>query len=85
GIDNRVGSLEEGKDGDVAIFNAHPLSVYAIPMVTIVDGVVRFDRENDPDDMRIYPDPEETIDVTHWESVDHDRCMQNTEFLFTGK
>ncbi|MEM6735471.1 MAG: amidohydrolase family protein [Bacteroidota bacterium] len=82
GIEHRVGSLEEGKDGDVAIFKNHPLSIYAIPMFTIVDGVVRFDRENDPADMRIYPDPEEKIDVTIWKEEDHDRCMQNTEFLF---
>ncbi|WP_424961323.1 amidohydrolase family protein [Ekhidna sp.] len=85
GIDDRVGSLEEGKEGDVAIFKNHPLSIYAIPTVTIVDGVVRFDRENDPADMRIYPDPEEKIDVTFWEKEDHDRCMQNTEFLFNLK
>ena len=85
GIDHRVGSLEEGKEGDVAIFKNHPLSIYAIPVMTIVDGMVRFDRENDPSDMRIYPDPEEKIDVTLWEKEDHDRCMQNTEFLFTDK
>ena len=85
GISNRVGSLEEGKEGDVAIFKNHPLSIYAIPMVTIVDGIVRFDRENDPSDMRLYPDPEEKIDVTFWEAEDHDRCMANTEFLFTDK
>ncbi len=85
GIENRVGSLEIGKEGDVAIFKNHPLSIYAVPMVTIVDGIVRFDRENDPADMRIYPDAEEKIDVTLWEKEDHDRCMQNTEFLFTGK
>ena len=45
GIDHRVGSSEVGKDGDLAIFNNHPLSIDALPMVTIVDGVVRFDRE----------------------------------------
>ncbi|MEO1255749.1 MAG: amidohydrolase family protein, partial [Bacteroidota bacterium] len=50
GIEDRVGSLEVGKEGDVAIFKNHPLSIYALPMVTIVDGIVRFDRENDPDD-----------------------------------
>ncbi|MEP1033361.1 amidohydrolase family protein [Ekhidna sp.] len=85
GIADRVGSLEEGKEGDVAIFKNHPLSIYAIPTVTIVDGIVRFDRENDPADMRLYPDPEEKIDVTLWEAEDHDRCMANTEFLFTDK
>ncbi|MEO9485598.1 MAG: amidohydrolase family protein [Ekhidna sp.] len=85
GISDRVGSLEEGKEGDVAIFKNHPLSIYGIPMFTIVDGIVRFDRNSDPADMRIYPDPEEKIDVTLWEAEDHDRCMANTEFLFTDK
>ena len=85
GISDRVGSLEVGKEGDVAIFKNHPLSIYGIPMITIVDGIIRFDRENDPEDMRIYPDPEEKIDVTLWEAKDHDRCMANTEFLFTDK
>jgi imidazolonepropionase-like amidohydrolase len=82
GIDKRVGSLEVGKEGDIAIFKNHPLSIYGIPQYTIVDGVVRFDLANDVDDQRIYPDAEEKIDVTLWEKEDHDRCMQNTEFLF---
>lgn len=83
GVGDRIGSIEVGKEGDVAIFNAHPLSIYAIPMYTIVDGVVYFDRANDPDDKRIYVDASEKIDVTFYEREDHDRCMQNTEFLFT--
>ncbi len=84
GIDDRVGSLEEGKDGDVAIFSAHPLSIYAIPETTIVDGVVRFDRNEDPEDMRIYVNPEEEIDVTLTDHEHQDRCMQDTEFLFNN-
>ncbi len=83
GIADRTGSLEVGKEGDVAIFQNHPLSIYGIPMITIVDGMVRFDRENDEDDQRIYPDPEEKIDVTFYEESDFDRCMANTEFLFS--
>ncbi|GAA0893475.1 amidohydrolase family protein [Fulvivirga kasyanovii] len=83
GIESRVGSIEEGKDGDIAIFKNHPLSIYTIPMMTIVDGVVEFDRENDADDMRIYADPKETIDVTlHETGHAGDRCMQDAEFLF---
>ena len=85
GVDDRIGSIEVGKEGDVAIFKNHPLSIYTIPMYTIVDGVVRFDRENDPADMRIYVDAKEKIDVTFWGKEDFDRCMQNTEFLFTIK
>jgi imidazolonepropionase-like amidohydrolase len=85
GIADRIGSIEVGKEGDLAIFKNHPLSIYGIPMYTVVDGVVRFDRDNDPADMRIYVDAKEKIDVTLWEKEDHDKCMQNTEFLFTIK
>ncbi len=59
GIDKRVGSLEVGKDGDIAIFKGHPLSVYAVPQKTLVDGQVRFDIEKDPDDTRIDINPNE--------------------------
>ncbi|MGB4846380.1 MAG: amidohydrolase family protein, partial [Saprospiraceae bacterium] len=44
GIDDKVGSIEVGKDADIAIFSGHPLSVYAVPQMTIVDGIVRFDK-----------------------------------------
>lgn len=53
GIDDRVGSIEEGKQGDVTVWNGHPLSVYSVNELTYVDGMKYFDRENDPDDMRI--------------------------------
>lgn len=90
GIENRVGSLEVGKDGDVVIFKGHPLSVYAIPVYTIIDGVVKFDRAKDPDDMRLYVDPKQTIDITdsvfeEESSHDHDECMKNAEFLLDIK
>lgn len=77
GIDDRVGSLEVGKDGDVAIFSEHPLSIYTVPQLTLVDGVVRFDRENDPDDVRIYVDPEELYDSTYFSGPDNpdDACL----------
>jgi cytosine/adenosine deaminase-related metal-dependent hydrolase len=47
GIETRVGSIEVGKDADFVIYNKHPLSVYAVPQKTIIDGVVYFDREQD--------------------------------------
>lgn len=78
GVDKRIGSLEVGKDGDVAIFENHPLSVYAIPVFSIVDGIVRFDRANDADDQRLEADPLRA--TTNFElntgRHDHDRCMQ---------
>jgi len=63
GIEDRTGSIEEGKDADLAIFSEHPLSVYTKPQRTYVDGVVRFDHEDDPDDMRLRVDPEGTVDL----------------------
>jgi len=47
GIDNRVGSIEVGKDADLAIYNHDPLSVYAVVQKTIIDGKVWFDRQRD--------------------------------------
>ena len=47
GIQNKVGSLEVGKDADVAIWNAHPLSVYASVDKTFIDGEVFWDRVKD--------------------------------------
>jgi imidazolonepropionase-like amidohydrolase len=47
GIDNRVGSIEVGKDADLAIYNHDPLSVYAVVQKTLIDGQVYFDRQLD--------------------------------------
>ena len=43
GIENRVGSIEVGKEADLAIFDAHPLSVYARCRYTIIEGEVYFE------------------------------------------
>lgn len=40
GIDNRVGSLEPGKDADMAVLNESPLrEIQAIPVRVFVNGV----------------------------------------------
>lgn len=86
GVEDRIGSLEVGKDGDVAIFKGHPLSVYAIPQMTIVDGLVRFDVNNDPNDMRININPEESFPAFYMETEEYDNCMDGVfEQLFQGK
>lgn len=46
-IDNRVGSLEVGKDADFVIWNANPLSPQARADETWVDGQRYFDRTTD--------------------------------------
>jgi imidazolonepropionase-like amidohydrolase len=43
-IDQRVGSLETGKDADVVIWNKHPLSTYAIVDRVYIDGEMYYDR-----------------------------------------
>ena len=85
GIESRVGSLEMGKDGDVAIFRNHPLSIYGVPQFSIVDGIVRFDRDKDAADMRIMVDPRQAIDAganLYEHGHDYDFCMSGVEFLF---
>src|SRR5271154_6899234 len=47
GIDQRVGSIDVGKDADLVIYNHDPLSAYAVVQKTIIDGRVYFDRQRD--------------------------------------
>lgn len=46
-IDGQVGSLKAGKDADVVIWSANPLSIYAKAEKTFVDGVAYWDIEKD--------------------------------------
>jgi len=46
-IDDRVGSIKEGKDADLVLWSHNPLSVYAKAEKTIIDGAVYFDLEKD--------------------------------------
>ncbi len=46
-IANRVGSLEAGKDADIAIYDKDPLSVYSVAQKVLIDGQVYFDRAQD--------------------------------------
>jgi imidazolonepropionase-like amidohydrolase len=46
-ISDRVGSIKPGKDADLVLWNDHPLSVYARPLKTYVDGVCYFDAVRD--------------------------------------
>lgn len=48
GVDKRTGSIEVGKDADLAIFNAHPFSPQARVEMTLIDGRVFFDRATAP-------------------------------------
>ncbi len=47
GVEGQTGSLEVGKDADLAIFNGHPFDVFSLVQKTIIDGQVVFDRNRD--------------------------------------
>ncbi len=44
GVDDRVGSIDVGKDGDLVIWEGYPLSSYGVPEKVLIDGDVYFDR-----------------------------------------
>jgi len=44
-IDKRVGSIKVGKDADIVLWSANPLSVYAVDEKTYVDGIPYWDIE----------------------------------------
>jgi adenine deaminase len=46
-IDNRVGSIKPGKDADIVLWSADPLSIYAVAEKTYVDGIPYWDIEKD--------------------------------------
>ncbi len=45
GLDRRLGSIEVGKDADIALFNAHPFDGFARCELALVDGEVHFQRK----------------------------------------
>lgn len=46
-VDHRVGSLEPGKDADIAIFTGNPMETFTQTLYTIIDGSVVYDYERD--------------------------------------
>ncbi len=44
GVGHRVGSLEAGKDADIAVFDGNPMEVFTNTLYTIIDGQVVYDR-----------------------------------------
>ena len=46
-LDDRVGSLEPGKDGDFVIWSGDPLSGYSMCLQTWIEGKRYFDRDQD--------------------------------------
>ena len=47
GVDNRVGSIEVGKDADMVIYDKDPLSEFSKVQQVLIDGHTYFDRDQD--------------------------------------
>ncbi len=45
GVSDRVGSLKEGKDADIVIFDGNPLEIKTNVKITIIDGKIVWQRE----------------------------------------
>ncbi|GGF23268.1 imidazolonepropionase [Halobacillus andaensis] len=40
GVDDRVGSIEKGKDADLVLWNGHPFEFMSTPLWTMIDGEI---------------------------------------------
>jgi imidazolonepropionase-like amidohydrolase len=47
GVQDRVGTIEVGKDADIVIYDKDPLSEYAKVQKVLIDGNKYFDRDTD--------------------------------------
>lgn len=46
-LDHRIGSIVAGKDADLVIWNDDPLSIYAKPEKTFIDGKLYYNVDED--------------------------------------
>jgi imidazolonepropionase-like amidohydrolase len=52
-LDNQMGSIKVGKSADIVLWTDHPLSIYAKPEKTIIDGKVYFDIQKDTENNKV--------------------------------
>jgi imidazolonepropionase-like amidohydrolase len=45
GLDDRIGSLEVGKDADIAVFSGHPLKYSSLCLMTLINGKIVYERD----------------------------------------
>ena len=83
GIEDKVGSIEVGKQADLVIFEGHPLSSYAVPQMTFVDGVKYFDIKKDNNDQRQWVTATEMVEPIFLRANEEaHRCMQDVDAYF---
>lgn len=49
GLDRRIGTIEIGKQADIALFNGHPFDGFSRCEMTLIEGEVWFQRKNPPE------------------------------------
>jgi imidazolonepropionase-like amidohydrolase len=79
GIDSRVGSIDVGKDADLAIFNRDPLSVYSVVQKTLIDGQVYFDRQRDIDARPALEKEKQTLLAKEKKASEEKKALEKTE------
>jgi imidazolonepropionase-like amidohydrolase len=68
GVDDRVGSIEVGKDADFVILDGELLHYLSLPQYTVVNGRVAYDQEKEGilDHIRRGGDPEPAAPPDPW-------------------
>ncbi len=90
-VDHKTGSIEVGKDADIVIWSAHPLSSYAVAEKTFVEGVLQYDfdqlkqkkQEIEQEKQRILKQMRKQIDKgakTQKLGQDNEKRYYNTEY-----
>ena len=54
-VEQRVGSLEAGKDADIAIFTGNPMGVFTKTLYTIIDGEIIYNGMKDEENSEFVP------------------------------
>ncbi len=75
GIDDRVGSIEVGKDADLVLYDGQPLSLRSVVRKTFVDGVLYFDIAADRERQALI----EELEVRMTGAGDEDDEAENAE------
>jgi len=52
-LDAKMGSIKAGKDADIVLWSDNPLSIYAKPLMTFVDGICYFSVERDEQNRKL--------------------------------
>jgi len=53
GLNDRIGSIEVGKEADLAVFSGHPLNAFSRCEMTFIEGELYFSREHAPTAMSV--------------------------------